>query len=491
MIRRAPFLLAGLLLGACTLIPGFTPPAPPIPAELPVGEDAAPADAPEAQTIGWQEFFPAPPLQAIIRTALANNRDLRAAMLNVEATRALYRVQRSFIMPGVTANGTENRRAIPEALGGANPLARAGGTRLITQYEANLASTVFELDLFGRIRSLSESALQDYFATEAARDAAQITLVAEVANTYLQWLADRKILILSRDTLAAQEKSLELIAASNEKGVASQLDVAQVRTAVESARANVALYDRLVEQDRNALFLLLGTHDEALLAPEVTLDSVTVMESLPVGVSSHVLLARPDVRQAEHRLLAANADIGAARAAFFPTVSLTGSYGFASTDLSTLFSGGAAGAWSFVPQATLPLFLGGRNFANLDFSEASRDAAVAQYEGAIQAAFREVADELAARRTLDDQLAAQRALVAAAQQAYDLSYARYREGLDSFLTVLDAQRSLFVAQQNEITIDRQRRTNLANLYKALGGGLREESTQSDGTDETVSAGDSK
>lgn len=481
MIRQVHALLVAVLLGGCTLIPEIPPPAQSIPTELPTGEDTHSANTPSAETIGWEEFFPSPPLQTLIRTALANNRDLRTAMLNVEAIRALYDVQQSFLLPGVTANGLENRRAIPEALGGANPLARRGGTTLITQYEANLASTVFELDVFGRIRSLSESALQDYFVSEATRDAVQITLVAEVANTYLQWLADRKILALSQETLATQEKSLELIAASNEKGISSQLDVAQVRTAVESARVNVALYDRLVEQDKNALFLALGTHDEALLTPEATLDNVTVMETLPVGLASHVLLARPDVRQAEHRLLAANADIGAARAAFFPALSLTGSYGFASTDLSTLFSGGAAGAWNFVPQATLPLFVGGRNFANLDFSKASRDAAIAQYERAIQAAFREVADELAARRTLDDQLAAQRALVAAAQQTYDLSYARYRAGLDSFLTVLDAQRSLFTAQQNEIVIDRQRHTNLANLYKALGGGLREKFDTNDKT----------
>jgi outer membrane protein, multidrug efflux system len=460
---RQGMLLSTAILAACTLEPDYHRPNLPVPDAWPATQQ--PVAEASIDAIGWKEFFRSSDLQAVIATALENNRDLRIAMLNVEAARAQYRIQRSFIFPDVTAEGRATRQGVPEAL------SATGKDEIANQVQANLA-TAFELDLFGRLRSLSNAELETYFATEAAQRAARITLIAEVANTYLQWLADREILALSEETLKAQEQSRTLIAASLSGGVATRLDLAQVETAVESARANRERYRRLVEQDRNALFLLMGKHDPAILPDNATLAKVRLTESLPVGLPSTVLLRRPDIQQAEHQLQAANALIGAARAAFFPSINLTGSYGYASTELSNLFSGGAAGAWSFVPTVSLPLFAGGRNVAALESSKAQRDIAVAQYERAVQQAFREVADQFSATTTLESQLSAQRALVRASQQAYDTANARYKAGIDRFLNVLDAQRSLFSAQQDAIDVTRQRLSVQIVLYKALGGGLK-------------------
>ncbi len=464
-------LMTTAMLPGCTLMPDYMRPDMPVAQQWPLHEGQEDASKKIAD-IGWKDFFTSPPLQKAVQTALDNNRDLRVAALNVEAAQALYRVERSDLLPGVSAGGGGSRQKVTEAQSTSNPLFSTNREYITSTYTANVGVTAFELDLFGRIRSLSEAALQEYFATQAAQDAARITLIAETANAYLQWQADRKILKLTEETLAAQEKSYELIARSHESGVASKLDLAQVRTAVETARANKAIFTRRVEQDKNALVLLMGKDDPEILSADTSLDEVKVMESLPVGLPSDVLLSRPDVMQAESRLKSANANIGAARAAFFPTISLTGAFGFASGDLSNLFSSGAAGAWSFAPQITLPIFEGGRNVANLDVSAVRKNIAVAQYEKSIQTAFREVADELAARRTLTEQLNAQRELVKASQEAYDLSNARYKQGIDSFLSVLDAQRTLYGSRQSTIDVEKQQIANLVNLYKALGGGIK-------------------
>lgn len=477
-MRKTPLatmLLASALAG-CTMIPDYLRP------ELPVAENwqsETPQELPDeakkaAAEIAWQEFFQSPDLQKVIQTAIDNNRDLRVAALNVEAARALYRVERSDLLPNVSAGAAGTRQKITEAQSAGNPLFGSTPREVITStYSANLATTAFELDLFGRLRSQNEAALETYFASQAASDAARISLVAEVANAYLQWLADRKILALTEETLDAQEKSFQLISKSYEKGVASKLDLSQVRQAVETAKASQALFTRRVAQDQNALLLLMGVKTLDPSMQEGQLDKVELMKHLPVGLPSDVLLARPDVRRAEHDLLSANANIGAARAAFFPTLSLTGTFGYASSDLDKLFSSGAAGAWSFIPQITMPIFQGGRNIANLDYAEVVKDASVARYEKAIQSAFKEVSDELAAYRTLESELEAQGRLVDASRESYDLSYARYKEGIDSFLNVLDAQRSLFSAQQQKIDIEKQRLANLVNLYKVLGGGLKD------------------
>jgi len=465
------FALAMVCLGlaACSFIPAMET------HDMPVAENWSVEPTPvsdagleAAAEIGWREFFPSAHLQSVLTSTLANNRDLRVAALNVEASRALYRIEKSELLPTVNGDVGGSRQRLSEA-----QTTGVQTDRTISDYHANLAVTGFELDLFGRIRSQNEAALERFFATEAARDAVQVSLIAEVANTYLQWLADRKTLEITEATLETQEKSHELIRLSYENGVASKLDLAQVTTAVASAKANQARFTRFLMQDQNAMTLLMGDGTHSDLPPGESLDGIQVMGQLPVGLPSDVLLLRPDVRQAEHELKAANADIGAARAAFFPRISLTGTLGFASTQLGDLFSSSAGGAWRFAPQITVPIFNAGRNKANLAYSETQKEIALARYEKAIQTAFREVADELAARKTLDDQWQAQKREVDAAQEVYDLSYKRYEAGVDSFLAVLDAQRFLFAAQLRQIEIERQKLANLANLYKALGGGLTE------------------
>ena len=470
MTTRRRLFLAIVLSGAsgCTLIPRYSRPPLPVSEDwsAPVSDAAAPT-AREIAQVGWKSFFRSPALRNVVQRTLENNRDLRVAALRIEQARALYRIERSDLLPGVAAGGSASRQSFPEAVSGT--LARSAITSL---YDASVAITSFELDLFGRLRSENKAALEEYLASEHAWRSVTISLVAEAANAYLQWLSDKKLLALTEETLAAQERTFELIRRSFENGVASKLDLAQVRQSVEIARADKAFFTRRLAQDRNALVLLMGTAAPEVFSAQIVLDDVDVLEELPVGIPSEVLLLRPDVQAAEHLLRSENARIGAARAAFFPRLSLTGSYGFASSELSDLFRSTAEGAWTFVPQLSVPLFQGGQNVANLDLAHVRKQISIAQYEQRIQNAFREVADELAARRTLSTQLDAQRNLVQATEESYDLSFARYRSGVDSFLSVLDAQRSLFQAQQQEIDIERQRLTNLVNLYKALGGGTR-------------------
>lgn len=462
-------LIIATLLSSCTLAPAYKRPELPIAKEWPQAE-SSPQTSPSATethavAVSWKEFFTPPTLQEVIQTALDNNRDLKVAVLNVEAARSLYRIERATLAPSIEAGVSGVRQNVTQQ----SSSTRTESTSSL--YTANLASTAFEIDLFGRIQSLNNVAWEKYAATQAARDAAQVTLIAETANAYLQLLADRKTLSLSEATLAAQEKAYTLISKSYENGIASKLDLSQARTALEAARLNQALASRQVEQDKNALILLMGTHKVNILANSETLDDITIMNNLPVGLPSEVLLMRPDVKQAEYELKAANANIGAARAAFFPSLSLTGSYGFASDKLSNLFSSGASDAWAFAPKASLPIFQGGANIANLRLSKVNKEIAITQYEKSIQNAFREVADELATRKALAAQLESQRRLVKAHQEAYDIAYARYKQGTDSYLTVLDTHRSLFIAQQNEIAVEKQRLSNLVNLYKALGGGI--------------------
>lgn len=471
-MRKQPFIAALMLttlLGGCNMIPEYLRPASPVAGAWPSGAAyQAPAElaAKSAVETGWQEFFRSQNLQRLIGAALENNRDLRVAALNVEAARAAYRVQRADLVPSVQAGTGMSRQGVPENA------SSSGRDAISSQYTANVATTAFELDVFGRIRSLNEKALQDYLATDEARKSVQIALVAEVANAYLSLLADEKLLKLTEETLAAQQESFTLIERSFDAGIGSQLDVSQARTSVETARTNLAQYKRRVAQDKNALALLVGAADVTVDTANETLDDTLIMENLPAGLPSDVLLNRPDVLQAEYTLKGANANIGAARAAFFPRISLTGSLGLASSSLSDLFKSGSGLAWSFAPQLTVPIFEGGANVANLELAETQQKIAVASYEKAIQAAFREVADELAARGTYSDQLQAQSALVGATQNAYDLSQLRYKQGVDSYLNVLDAQRSLYSAQQGEIQVQQQRLSNLVTLYKTLGGGLK-------------------
>ena len=462
--RIAAALLAALLAGGCGVLEPRLPEAvPATPSAWPspsATATQAPDDARPAADIGWRDFFADPRLEEVIAQALANNRDLRVAMLNVERARSQYRIQRADRVP---------------ALGAVATMTRSGGDGrpVLETYTADLGVTEFEVDLFGRVRNLSEAALQRYFAQEENRRSAQLTLVAEVAAAYLSLAADRDQLRVAAATLRAREESHALTEKRYELGAVSGLDLQLSRTQVESARAELARYAGQVAQGANALDLLVGRPVAPELRPESLDADVIGLDSLPAGLPSEVLLGRPDVLAAEHLLRAANADIGAARAAFFPSITLTGAVGYASDDLSGLFDAGT-GTWAFVPQVRVPIFQGGRLRAGLGVATADRDIALAQYEKSIQAGFREVADALALSATLADQRAAREATVEAAAEADRLSRARYEAGRDSYLVQLESQRSLYLAQQALIATRLAEQVNRVALYKALGGGWREQ-----------------
>jgi multidrug efflux system outer membrane protein len=462
--------VTAFVLSGCSLIPDYKQPAAPVAAQYPQGPAYSPAEAANqaAAEQGWRQFFHDPALQQLIQTALTNNRDLRVAALNIDAYRAQYRIQRADLYPAVNAEATGTRQRVP------GDLSQTGEARITSQYSVGLGVSSYELDLFGRVRSLSEQALETYFASEEARRSTQISLVANVANAYLTWQADKELLKLTQDTLGAFEESLRLTSRSNEVGVASALDLAQSRTSVESARVSLARYQRLVAQDENNLVLLLGTGLPANLPAAQPL-SADMLNEMPAGLPSELLQRRPDILQAEHTLKAANANIGAARAAFFPSISLTASAGTASGDLSGLFKGGS-GSWLFTPTINLPIFNAGSLRASLDYSKIQKDIGVANYEKAIQTAFQEVSDGLASRKTFVDQLKAQTDFVNANQDYYRLAERRYRIGVDSNLTFLDAQRQLFSAQQSLITDRLSQLSAEVNLYRALGGGWYEQTT---------------
>lgn len=458
------------LLSACgTLAPDYQRPAAPVAASWSDGAASAPTTTggQSAADIGWREFFTDDKLRQVIEQALNNNRDLRVAALNVEKAQAQFRVQRADLFPSVNAGVAQNAQRLPASLGS------TGEPSITRQYTATLGVSAYELDLFGRVRSLRDAALSQYLATEDAQRSTQISLVAQVATAYLTLAADQERLELAKQTLSSRQETLRITQKSHEFGASSALDVRQVQTTVEAARADVASYTSLVAQDRNALTLLVGAPVKAELLPSAgTQAALTLTQELPAGVPSDVLLRRPDVQQAERALQAANANIGAARAAFFPRITLTGSAGAASASLDQLFQGGQ-GFWSFAPQITLPIFDGGRNSANLKVAEVERDIGVAQYEKAIQSAFKDVSDALAQRATIGEQTAAQQDLVTASQDAFRLSDARYRRGLDDYLSTLDAQRSLYSAQQGLITARLSQQVNRITLYKVLGGGVRD------------------
>ena len=456
-MRTSPLpLLLALLLGGCVnLAPDYQRPAAPVAAQWP---GAAPAGASQAD-VDWREFFVDARLRDTVARALANNRDLRVAALNVEYQRAQYRIQRAELFPAVSASAEGTRqRALSD-----------GTTAVSSQYSVGLGVSSYELDLFGRLRNLKDAALEDYLALEQTRRSTQISLVAEVASAWMTLAADQQLLKLARDTHASQQKTYELVQRSHGLGGESGLSLAQARSTVESARAEAASYASQVEQDRNALELLVGERLDASLLPGDTGLDAALLVTVPAGLPSSLLQRRPDVLAAEHTLKAANADIGAARAAFFPSVSLTASGGSASGELSGLFKSGSR-AWSFAPSINLPIFDAGSNQAGLDAAKITRDIDVANYEKALQTAFSEVADALSVRSHINERLDAQRELTAATDKSYDLSLALYKQGSDSFLEVLDAQRSLYSAQQTLINLELAEQVNRVTLYKVLGGG---------------------
>lgn len=450
-------------LGACSLVPPLERPAPPVPAQFPQLAGAPTVAA--APLPGWRRMFGDPRLQRLIEQALEQNRDLRLAALNVEATQAMFRIQSSARLPSVALEANQTReRALA-----ADSSERSSRT-VSKQVGVNLGVSAFELDLFGRVRALSDAALARYFASEEGRDAAQVALVGAVADAYFAQQLAAEQQQLAEQTLADWEQSLALARLLKQADQNSALDVAQAEGQVATAQADLEARRRARAQADNALQLLVGGELPADLPPALPLAQQPLLGRLPAGLPSELLLARPDLRQAEQVLEAANADVGAARAAFFPQISLTASFGYASTSLDGLFDPSRQ-VWRFAPQLTVPLFQGGRLRAELRLAKVRKSEAVAQYERAIQIAFREVADALAGTATFDRQIDAQLQAVSAAERRLDLSGQRYRAGLDGRLELLDAQRQLYAARQALLELRREKTSNAVALYKALGGGL--------------------
>ena len=515
MKRFALACTALLAVGGCSLIPDFMRPDLPVSATYPTGPAypiqnlTAEQALQSADTIGWRNFFPDLRMQAYIEIALRNNRNLRIAALNVQSAQALFRVQRADLFPHISLSGIGEFGTLPEQTSIASSGASGGSTASTTgastvgtatgatsatgsvvastptmvsntpaqhisyrYYNVGLGFSSYELDLFGRLRSLSSQAFETYLASAETARSTQISLIAEVASAYLTVLADRELLRITNETVKSEQDAYDLTMQLLRGGTTTLLSVRQAETALETAKANVPLYTRQAAQDENALVLLLGQPMPDNLPLGRGLDNQDLITTLPAGLPSALLLRRPDIVAAEHNLLAANASIGAARAAFFPSISLTSSGGVAGSQLSRLFTAGALN-WSFAPQINLPIFTAGQNQGNLDYAKIQKSIQVATYEQTIQTAFREVADALAGRQTYVDQVLAQQRLVDAAADSLRLSLMRFRGGVDSFIPVLQAQQSLYPAQQTLLSLKQAQLTNDINLYKALGGGLVE------------------
>ncbi len=466
--RLASALLAALALAGCTLEPHLTKPEPPVAKAWPI----APTSTPETKTaatadLGWRDFFTDPRLQKLIALSLENNRDLRLAALDVERARAQYRIQRSALVPSLDLTGSSTRQKLPASS------SFTGTPYTLSYFSAGIGITAYELDLFGRLRSANHAALESYFALEETHRAVEISLLGELARAYLTLGSDQELERLARETLSNQEEELRIRTREHDLGAISGLDLDLAKTAAESARVDVERYAGQIAQDVNALTLLVGSPVDPTLLPSGFDAAETSLAPLPAGLPADVLLRRPDVLAAEHQLRSANADIGVARAELFPSITLTGSAGYASGELSSLFTA-ANRTWAFIPRLTAPIFHGGRGRAGVKVAKVNRDAAVAQYERAIQSGFREVADGLAWSAALARQSAAQKALADAAGAAYRVAKQRRELGRDSYLTVLDSQRNYYAAEQGLISLHLAEQTNRVTLYQALGGGWREQ-----------------
>jgi multidrug efflux system outer membrane protein len=457
-----PLLAAFALLGGCiNLAPEYQRPDAPVAEQwLPTGQTPA-GDA--AADIQWQQFFTDSRLARLQSLALANNRDLRLASLNIEKAQAQYRIQRAAALPSIDAGLSGSHSRSPASV------SSSGSAVTSHDYSAQLGLSSYELDVFGRVQNLQDEALEDYLALGETRRSTQISLVAEVASAWLTLAADNQRLQLAESTLRSQQATYELTQRSHALGGSSGLALAQAQTTVESARGEVAVYASQILQDQNALRLLVGAELPAELLPGADLQSVALLVQVPAQLPSSLLQRRPDVLAAEHSLKSANIDIGAARAAFFPSISLTANAGSASSALSGLFKAGS-GAWTFAPSVSLPIFDAGANRATLDAAKVEREIQAQTYQQTLQTAFREVADALAVRSTLDQRLAAQQALTDASRKSFELADALYRGGSQSYLEALDAQRSLYSAEQDLITLRLAEQSNRVTLYKVLGGG---------------------
>ena len=455
-------LMAAMALAGCSFIPVYERPATPVADTfVPTLHNAAASDRADttAADLQWQDFFKDARLKRLIELSLQNNLDLRVAVLAIEQTRAQLQVRRADELPTVNAG-----------ISGTRGPASSGA--IASTYTAGLSVTAYELDFFGRVRALSQAAQAQLLGSQEARKTVQISLIASVANTYLNLLADDELLRVTREALATRQESLRLMQLKFDNEAASKVDLSQTQSLLEGAKVALAQGMRQRAQDENALVLLLGQPLPPDLPPGLPITSQGLLPDLPAGIPSEILTRRPDIRQAEQQLLANNANMGVARAAFFPRITLTGSAGVVSSDLDTLFSNGTT-AWTFVPQLLLPIFDYGRNSANLESAKVAREIAVAQYEKAVQTGFREVADGLAGRATLGEQLRAQNGQLAAEQTRMQLTDLRFKHGAASAFEVLDAQRSLFAAQQAAVQVQVQQVQNLVTLYKVLGGGWKE------------------
>ncbi|MCU0117706.1 efflux transporter outer membrane subunit [Pseudomonas sp. B2M1-30] len=453
-------LLIAMALGGCSLAPTYQRPVAPV-ADSWAQEAARPGSP--INELAWQTFIVDPDLRRLITMALDNNRSLRQTLLDIEQARAQYRIQRADRVPGLNASASGNRQRLPA------DLSSDGRSGVSSTYQVGLALPEYELDLFGRVKSLSDAALQEYLATEEAARAAQIALIAEVSQAYLTHDGAQRRLELTQQTLISREYSFALISQRRATGTASALDYQEALGLVEQSRAEQESNLRQKQQALNALVLLLGTKDAAKSIPQTVQKQPMLVQDIAPDTTSTLIERRPDILAAEHRLQARNADIGAARAAFFPRISLTGSFGTSSAQMSGLFDGGSR-SWAFVPTLSLPLFDAGRNSAGLSLAEARKDSAVAAYEGTIQTAFREVADALAATDTLRREEAARRALADTSSETLKLAKARYEGGIDSHLRYLDAQRTRFVNESAFIEVSTQRQLALVDLFRSLGGG---------------------
>ena len=462
MIKRPIAFLVSLLLAGCSLAPDYQRPAAPIPA----GYDTSSASTIAAvKATDWQQAFTDPALQKLIDTALQNNRDLRIAILNVEAYQAQYRIQRAAQLPTLTASGYQARQRIPSTYSGT-------ADAISNTDSATVGISAYELDRFGRVQSLKDQALENYLAQEETQRSTQLSLIANVATAYMTLLADQDLLRLAEQTAKSYEQSYQLIEQRYQAGISSSLDVSQSRSNLESVRSSLAQYRRQVALDKNALRLLMGTNIPAGLSSGLPEQDLTLLSPLGADIPSTLLTRRPDILAAEHSLKAANANIGAARAAFFPTISLTANAGSMSSSLNKLFDAGS-GTWLFQPNISLPIFDWGSRDAQLDVAKVQEKIEVATYEKAIQTAFQEVSDGLAAQDGYRDQLQAQQALVDANRTYYQLAQSRYEKGVDSYLTLLDAQRSLFSAEQGLVSTRLALLSNRVSLFKALGGGWQQ------------------
>lgn len=454
-----PVFLLTLALGGCSLAPSYQRPEAPTARQWDADGGFR---AISAQKLNWQGFIVDPELRRLVDIALANNRSLRQSLLDIEQARAQYRIQRADRVPGLAGTATGTRQRVPADLS-------SGTSTQISSYQVGLTLPEYELDLFGRVKSLSDAALEQYLATEVAARAAQVAMVAEVSQAYLTYAGAQQRLELVQRTLTSRDQSLSLTSRRRLAGTATALDYQEALGLVEQSRAELEVTLRERKQAFNALVLLLGTPDGASVIPAEPREQLRLLQDIAPGAPSALLEHRPDIIAAEHRLKARHADIGAARAAFFPRISLTGIYGSSSEELSGLFQSGSR-SWSFLPTLSLPIFDAGRNRANLDLAEVRRDSAVAEYEGSIQTAFREVADALAASDTLLREESARCAFAATSTEALKLARARYEGGVDDHLRYLDAQRSNFVNELALIETATQRQIALVSLFRRLGGG---------------------